>query len=210
MIFTTQMPIEQLNVGRDNYGYLIYSETTRDAILVDPGTEAIKALNFIEKNKLNLLYIINTHNHWDHVNENPRVKKACGCKTISSKSDAEGIPGGVDIFVEDGEVLMLSEIRIEFLITPGHTPGSVCLIVDDKALITGDTLFIGDCGRTDFPGGSDELMFQTLQRLKALPDELIVYPGHHYGPKPFDTLGNLKMTNITLLASTQKEFMMIP
>jgi glyoxylase-like metal-dependent hydrolase (beta-lactamase superfamily II) len=97
------------------------------------------------------------------------------------------------------------------LLTPGHTPGGICIIVDKKALLTGDTLFIGDCGRTDLPGGSLEEMFKTLQeKIFLLSDELIVYPGHDYGEKPFDSLGNQKRTNKTLKAKTLKEFSTIP
>ena len=81
------------------------------------------------------------------------------------------------------------------------------MIVDNDTLLTGDTLFIGDCGRTDLPGGNLNEMFRTLQyKIKTLPDHLIVYPGHDYGDKPFDTLGNQKLTNKTLLAKNLREF----
>ena len=115
------------------------------------------------------------------------------CEIVASEVDASNIPG-VDRTVTDGEEILLGEVRLRFLLTPDHTRGGLCIIVDDEALLTGDTLFIGDCGRTDI-GGSDTQMFQTLQRLKILPDHLIVYPGHDYGSKPFDTLGNQKKTN---------------
>jgi len=95
--------------------------------------------------------------------------------------------------------------------TPGHTKGGICIIVDDKAILTGDTLFIGDCGRTDLPGGSLQEMFHTLQqKILPLPDDLLVYPGHDYGEKPFDRLGNQKQTNKTLRARTLQEFSLIP
>jgi glyoxylase-like metal-dependent hydrolase (beta-lactamase superfamily II) len=106
---------------------------------------------------------------------------------------------------------MVGNILLSFLLTPGHTAGGICIIVDEKALVTGDTLFIGDCGRTDLPGGSLEEMFRTLQqKIISLPDDLIVYPGHDYGKKPFDSLGNQKRSNKTLRVRTLEEFSLIP
>lgn len=116
-----------------------------------------------------------------------------------------------DVIVADGSQLQLGDITLDFLLTPGHTPGGICIIVDHAALVTGDTLFIGDCGRTDLPGGNSTYMFQTLhEKIMRLPDDLIVYPGHDYGDKPFDTLGNQKQTNKTLLVKTMQEFSRIP
>ncbi len=190
------MSPEQIRVGRDNFSYVIYCPESREAALVDPGFDASKALAFIDSKKLKLLYIINTHHHSDHTADNQRVKRECGSEILAPKTD--------------GETLLIGEVRLKFLLTPGHTPGDICMIVDDEALLTGDTLFIGDCGRTDLPGGSDAQMYDTLQKLKTLPDHLIVYPGHDYGPKPFDTLGNQKRVNKTLVASNLEEFMLIP
>lgn len=190
------MTIEQIRVGSDNFSYVIYSDKTKEAALVDPGFDASKGLDFINNHKLKLLYIINTHKHSDHTADNQRVKSECGSEILAPK--------------DDGEELLLGEVRLKFLLTPGHTPEGLCIVVDDEALLTGDTLFIGDCGRTDLPGGSDAQMYETLQRLKTLPDHLKVYPGHDYGPKPFDTLGNQKQTNKTLLANNLEEFSRIP
>ncbi len=102
---------------------------------------------------------------------------------------------------------MFETISLNFLLTPGHTPGSICIIVNKEALITGDTLFINDCGRTDLPGGDLHQMYDTLKNIiYPLPDNLIVYPGHDYGPTPSDTLGNQKRTNKTLTVPTFKDF----
>lgn len=204
------MSIEQIRVGGDNFGYVIHPETTKEAALVDPGMDATYAINYIRDNKLNLLYIINTHHHRDHTASNRHVQEELGGKVLASEADAPFIKDCVDKLVGDGEVLMLGTVKMEFLVTPGHTKGGLCIIVEDKYLLTGDTLFIGDCGRTDFPGGSNEQMYRTIQRLKALPDHLIVYPGHDYGQKPYETLGNQKMVNKTLQATTLKDFMVIP
>jgi glyoxylase-like metal-dependent hydrolase (beta-lactamase superfamily II) len=113
--------------------------------------------------------------------------------------------------IRDKDHLELGTVSLDFLLTPGHSKGGICIIVDNKALLTGDTLFIGDCGRTDLPGGSLDEMFRTLQeKIMTLPDELIIYPGHDYGEKPFDSLGNQKRTNKTLRAKTLKDFSLIP
>ena len=112
----------------------------------------------------------------------------------------------VDIYVEDNDELKLGEIGLRFLLTPGHTPGGICITVDNKALITGDTLFIGDCGRADLQGGDVKDLFDSLQRIKELSEELIVYPGHDYGSKPYDALGSQKRTNNALLANSLEEF----
>lgn len=116
-----------------------------------------------------------------------------------------------EIIVSDGSRLKLGNIDIDFILTPGHTPGSICIIVDNKALLTGDTLFIGNCGRTDLPGGNLAQMYESLhEKIMSLPNHLIIYPGHDYGDKPFDTLRNQKMKNITLLAKNLDEFSKIP
>ena len=201
------MTVEQILVGRDNFSYLIYCEETRLSALVDPGNNASKAMGRIGHKGLDMKYIINTHHHRDHTAENRRVKQAYKCGIIASDMEKTM---SYDIPVEDGETMSLGNVRMKFLHTPGHTPGGLCIIVDDKYLLTGDTLFIGDCGRTDLPGGSNGQMFATLQMLKELQGELIVYPGHDYGPRPFDTLGNQKLTNKTLIVDSLDAFSVIP
>jgi glyoxylase-like metal-dependent hydrolase (beta-lactamase superfamily II) len=97
-------------------------------------------------------------------------------------------------------------VSVEVLLTPGHTPGSICLLVGGMSLLTGDTLFIGDCGRTDLAGGDDRQMYATMQRLKGLDDAIMVYPGHDYGSRPADTIGNQKRTNKALSAASYADF----
>ena len=150
-------------------------------------------------------YIIITHHHSDHTSGVNTIKKDFPqIRLVTSKQDGKGFD--VDVFVSDEDTLKIGNVNLSFILTPGHTPGGICIIVDDKAIITGDTLFIGDCGRCDLPGGSLSQMFESLQKIKKLPDQLIVYPGHNYGNKPFDTLGNQKKTNKTLLAKSLEEF----
>ena len=195
-------------MGFDNFSYIIYCQKTNKAAIVDPGFNTSKLLKFISSNDLELEYIITTHYHADHTGGVKKIKKSISSsKIVASEPDGNKLGTKVDIFVSDDDKLELGTIILDFILTPGHTPGGICIIVDNKALLTGDTLFIGDCGRTDLPGGSLSQMFKTLnEKIKPLPDHLIVYPGHDYGDKPFDKLGNQKLTNKTLLAKNLDEF----
>lgn len=206
------MAIEQIKVGCDNFSYIIYCQVHKKAAIVDPGFDAMKILHFISLKNLILEYIILTHYHSDHSSECNKIKKLIpSSKIAASEPDGKKLDMKPDIIVSDGSHLKIGNINLDFLVTPGHTAGGICIIVDNEALLTGDTLFIGDCGRTDLPGGNLEQMFTTLhEKIMKLPDNLIVYPGHDYGDKPFDTLGNQKHTNKTLRAKNLKEFSMIP
>jgi glyoxylase-like metal-dependent hydrolase (beta-lactamase superfamily II) len=206
------MAVEQIKAGFDNFSYVIYCLKKLEASIVDPSFNATKTLDFISSNNLKLKYIILTHYHNDHTGDTLTIKESFpNIKIISSKSDGEKLGFNIDIYITDNEELKVGDVNLKFILTPGHTQGGICIIVNNEAIITGDTLFIGDCGRTDLPGGSFEQMFKTLQeKIKPLQDNLIVYPGHDYGPKPFDTLGNQKRTNKVLLARNLEEFSKIP
>lgn len=206
------MPIEQILVGQDNFCYVIYSKIKKQAIVIDPSYYAEKAIDFIEFNSLDLFYIILTHHHSDHTASTMDLKsKHPQAKIIMSKIDGGISRLQIDIEADEASTVTVDEITLTFLLTPGHTPGSICIQVNNEALITGDTLFINDCGRTDLSGGNLQDMFHSLQeKIMKLPDNLIVYPGHNYGNKPFDILGNQKKTNKTLLAKTVEELGRIP
>jgi len=206
------MVIKQLKIGPDNFSYIVYCPDKKEALIVDPSYDASKAMDFIKQNNLILKYIVITHYHFDHSKDIISIKKAfSSVKIIASELDGKKLSKKVDIFVTDGQKLRLGNIDLQFILTPGHSPGGICVLVDDKAIITGDTLFIGDCGRTDLSGGNINQMYKSLQeKIKPLPDNIIVYPGHDYGEKPFDTLGNQKRKNKTLLARNIEEFSKIP
>lgn len=206
------MTIKQIRVGYDNFSYIVYCPIKRKAAIVDPGYDHSKIIKFISSNSLELEYIIATHYHSDHTAGIQKIKNIIpSSKIVASEYDGSKMHVKIDITVFDGDVLKLGDVTLKFLLTPGHTPGGICINVDNEALLTGDTLFIGDCGRTDLPGGSPSKMFESLQnKIMPLPDNLIVYPGHDYGDKPFDTLGNQKKTNKTLLAKNLEEFSRIP
>jgi hydroxyacylglutathione hydrolase len=206
------MAVEQIRIGADNFCYVIYDPLQRKAGIVDPGYDTAKPFRFIASKHLTLEYILVTHYHSDHTAGVKRIKELFpSSKIVASKQDGGRLDVQPDMFVSEGSQIHIGTLLVDFLLTPGHTPGGVCIMVEKKALLTGDTLFIGDCGRTDLPGGDLAEMFTTLHdKLMRLPDELIVYPGHDYGEKPFDTLGNQKRTNKTLRAKNLTEFSMIP
>ena len=199
------LAVEQIKVGFDNYYYIIFCKQSKKAAIVDPGFGASHIINNIINKNYVLKYIIITHHHSDHTSGVNIIKKEFPkASLVASKEDGRHFD--IDVFVSDGDTLKLGNVNLKFISTPGHTPGGICIIIDDKAIITGDTLFIGDCGRCDLPGGSLSQMFQSLQKIKNLPDKLTVYPGHNYGNKPFDTLRNQKRTNKTLLAKSLEDF----
>jgi len=205
------LELKQIRVGKDNFSYIIYSKKDNIAAIVDPGFEPEKTINFIINKNLTLSYIIITHYHSDHsYGINSLKNNYPKAKLIASKEDGEKIDTHIDIFVKNGETLKLGEIKFEFILTPGHTPGGICIIVENKFILTGDTLFIGDCGRTDLPGGNIHIMYNTLKKkIMSLSDNLIVYPGHDYGEKPYDTLGNQKKINKTLNVKNFDDFVKI-
>jgi len=113
-----------------------------------------------------------------------------------------------DIPVEEDDVLSVGKISIKIIYTPGHTTDSICLLVDNQKLLTGDTLFVGECGRTDLPGGNSKSMYESLfSKLLKLNDNIEVYPGHDYGQKPTSTIGEEKKSNYTLQPRNLKDFM---
>jgi hydroxyacylglutathione hydrolase len=193
----------------DNFSYIVQCERTRKCALIDPGNNASEAMAFIGRENLDIEWAIATHHHSDHVSEISRVAETYRCGILASATDASRIEG-VTRTVTDGETVMLGSVKLEFIMTPGHTPGSMCIIADGIALFTGDTLFIGDCGRTDLGGGSNSQMFDSLQKLKSLPGSIMVYPGHDYGDRAFDTLDNQLRTNKPLVAESLDEFTRIP
>ncbi len=179
--------------------YIVSCPKTGKAAIVDPGGDEELILAEVEKAGLKVEYIICTHGHPDHVCGNRRIKEATGAAIVMHSADAAffGRPEVRDYFsmlglepsppidrlVEDGDIIEIGEERLEVIHTPGHTPGGICLLCGSD-LITGDTLFVGGIGRTDFPGGShQELMDSIRTRLMALPDGTVVWPGHGYGGK---------------------------
>ncbi len=196
--------LEQIPVGAyRNFSYLVADLFTHAAAIFDPAWEIESLLSRIKDRKLQLVYIVNTHAHFDHIQGNIEIKHRTGAKIVQYKSSL----ALKDIGVTDSEKIQLSpDITLKFLHTPGHSPESMCIQVNDLALITGDTLFIGECGRTDLPGGDASALYDSFEKLRKLNPSLIIYPGHDYGAIPSDTLGDQLKTNYTLAKMSRSEF----
>ena len=171
------MKVEIINCLEDNFSYLLINEKNLDACVVDPG-EAKPVLNYIENNKINLKYILNTHHHHDHIGGNNILKKKFGAKILAFKDDKKRIPM-IDIFLEDNQIWRDNIFEFKVIHVPGHTSGHICYsFFNEKIIFTGDTLFSLGCGRI-FEGSYDD-MFNSLSKLKNLPIETKIYFGHEY------------------------------
>jgi glyoxylase-like metal-dependent hydrolase (beta-lactamase superfamily II) len=196
------MFFRQIKHNGDNFSYIIADEGTKEAVVVDPSFNADYLGKLVKDQKFKVKCIVDTHGHGDHTVGNEEMKKEFGAMVLAhdlskTKKDASLV---------DGQVLKLGKINIKVIHTPGHSLDSICLLVDGKVL-TGDTLFIGECGRTDTQGGSAEEMYHSLfDKLMKLDDKTEVYPGHDYGPKPYSTIGEQKRSNYTLEKRSLEEF----
>lgn len=207
------MLFEQIPVGgMGNFAYLCADREGGEAFLVDPAHEAEKLLARVKDLRLNVTRILLTHHHFDHINAAMAVKARTGATLLAHLETGRLAAGSVtlDGHLADGDSFTLGEENVHALHTPGHAPGSLCFVVGGRWLITGDTLFVGNCGRTDLPGGDPRTLFDSLQRLKTLPDTLVICSGHDYGSAPTRTLGEEKRLNPVLKASTFAEFEAIP
>jgi glyoxylase-like metal-dependent hydrolase (beta-lactamase superfamily II) len=198
------MKVLQFLVGRmANFTYLIVDEESGIAAIIDPSWDLERIFNTLKKNSWKAQYIINTHSHFDHVLGNEQMAAATGANIIQHKNS----PLEKQIAVDDGQMINLGKIHIKVLHTPGHSKDSVCLIADEELIFTGDTLFVGNCGRTDLPGSDPIEMYHSLfDKVAILDESLTVYPGHHYGESPTSTIGSEKKTNYVLRPRTEKEF----
>lgn len=195
------MILRQILAGSlDNFSYVVADEKTREAAVID-ANDIDKILYALEENNLKLKYIISTHSHFDHTSCNEELTEKTGAEIVMHRLAKLK----KDLAVGDGDELVLGNLKIKIIHTPGHTIDSICLLVDGK-LFTGDTLFVGECGRTDLPGGSSEQLYESLEKIKQLDDRIEVYPGHNYGSKPRSTIGYEKKHNYTLQPRTKEEF----
>jgi hydroxyacylglutathione hydrolase len=197
------MFFRQVQQHGDNFSYIIADDTPREAAVVDPSFNAGEIIRILKTENLKLKYIINTHGHSDHTVGNEELYSIFDAKTVAHKLSRIN----ADLAVDDGDVIRVGNVPIKVIYTPGHTPDSICLLVDKKKLLTGDTLFVGECGRTDLPGGSSRSMYNSLfNKILKLNDDVEVYPGHDYGSKPSSTVGEEKWSNYTLQPRSLAEF----
>lgn len=199
--------IERIPVGNYQVNtYLVVCSETKEGVLIDPAGEEDHLVMSIQNAGVRLKYILNTHAHADHVVANPKLKQVFSVpvcmheadddffsdETIRSKTVKElGLmpPEPADILFKDGDVFKVGHLSIKVIHTPGHTPGSSCFLVDGN-LFTGDTLFVGDVGRTDLAGGSLNTLLESLEKkIIQLPPETKIWPGHDYGDTPTSTIG---------------------
>lgn len=194
---------EQVAVGNyKNFSYIAADKQSGEAVVFDPAWEVDTLHSLLVKNKLVGKYIINTHAHFDHIDGNAALREKTGAKVVMHEASKLK----KDVSVRDGEVLKLGNLTLKFIHTPGHSPESMCIIVSDYALVTGDTLFIGECGRVDLPGGDAGELYESFGKLRKLDSNLIVYPGHDYGKTRSSTLGEQIKSNYTMAERTKEEF----
>ncbi len=202
-----------------NFVYLVGSKETRKLAVVDAAWDIGEILRIAAEDEMEITHSFVTHTHPDHVGGQfsgmhiegvTELLEKVKAKVVIHKAEAEFLkmlsPSDL-IKVESGDEIDVGGIQIKLIHTPGHTPGSQCFLVDNR-LVSGDTLFIGSCGRVDLPGSNAEEMYLSLtQRLMNLPDETILFPGHNYADKPTSTLGEQKTTNPYLQFHALRDFL---
>jgi glyoxylase-like metal-dependent hydrolase (beta-lactamase superfamily II) len=205
-----------------NFTYVIGDVETREALLVDPAYAPDDLLTFLEREGLTLTGIVATHYHADHVGGDLLGIAVRGIAEIAEIVDVpihvqasetiwvtQGTGVGVPPIVahQPGDVIHVGSIDITLVHTPGHTEGSQCLSFAGH-LVSGDTLFVNGCGRTDLPGSNPHEMYVSLQeRLADLSDETLLFPGHFYSPEPFATLGEVRANNAVLAPRSADEWL---
>jgi len=194
---------KQIKHRGDNFSYIIADDVAKEAAVVDPSFNADAIIKLAKARGLKVEYVINTHGHGDHIAGNEDIRSSFGAKVVAHRLSHVS----KDVGVVDGDIVKVGTIGIRVLYTPGHSPDSICLLCDNK-LLAGDTLFVGECGRTDMPGGNTRDMYHSLfDKLMKLDDKVEVYPGHDYGSKSSSTIGEERKTNYTLGKRTLEEFM---
>jgi hydroxyacylglutathione hydrolase len=234
MAMTDQLYFRQLLSGRDfavadqlagqmaNFAYAIGDRSTGDCVLVDPAYDVNALADVVEADGLRVTGVLATHYHADHVGGSMMGYRIQGITTLLERvgvkihvqsQEAEFVKKvtGVsdnDLALHDsGDTVMVGDIPIQLLHTPGHTPGSQCFLVDGR-LVSGDTLFLDGCGRTDFPGSDPAAMYDSLTRLASLPDDTMLYPGHNYSPPQAHlTMSKVKGSNYVYRPTSKEQWL---
>ena len=235
---TDQLYFRQLLAGRDfargdplapqmvNFVYLIGDRETGDAVAVDPAYGVQELVEILDADGLRLRGVLATHWHPDHLGGDlmgypiEGVRELLALPSIETKvhvqrdeaewvKRATGVSDGDLQLHDSGDVVEVGHVPVRLLHTPGHTPGSQCFVVDGR-LVAGDTLFLDGCGRTDLPGGDADQMYESLtQRLAAIPDDTVLYPGHRYSEAPFATMGETRQRNYVFRLPTLEQWRML-
>lgn len=224
----TDLYFHQLALGdMANLVYLIGSRSTRECLIVDPAWDVDRLLDQAAEDDMEVVGALATHYHQDHIGGKifgmeiqglDRLQERHPVPVHVNRLEADGTLevsqlSRTDLVEHDpGDVLELGGIRVKLLHTPGHTPGSQCFLIEEGdnpgLLVSGDTLFLGSCGRVDLPGSNPEDMYQSLNTtLRRLPDETRLFPGHLYSEHPHSTMGEQKQTNPFLRVTTLEQFL---
>lgn len=198
------MKVHQIPVGNmQNFSYIVEDEDTSESIIIDPSWDLIELEMIIKENDLKIKYIVNTHHHFDHTLGNEAMVESTKAPIIQhEKSELKH-----DITVKDGDFIEFGNSKLKVLHTPGHSQDSICLVGDGK-IFSGDTLFVGNCGRIDLPGGSAKDLYHSLfDILHKLDENLVMYSGHNYGSSEISTLGQEKITNHVMQKRTEQQFL---
>lgn len=204
--------LKQFELGpMQNFVYVLGCDKTKEFAIIDPAWDVAPLIDEVEKRSGKITAVLLTHGHHDHLNALDNV--------LNASSVEQGIPVYFSslfsklrpkldniVLVDDGQKINLGNLSITCIQTPGHSPCGVAYHVG-KHLIAGDTLFVDGCGRCDFEQSNVEHMYDSIHnKVMVLPDDTIIYPGHHYGNKPFDTLENQRKTNRFMNCGAKEKF----
>ncbi len=202
--------LKQLELGpMENFVYLVGSKKTREVFVVDPAWQVDTVLRIAKEENLKITGALISHYHFDHTNGIEELLQAVDVPVYVNKNDIPYMDVKKDVLkpVDAGTKVKTGDIEIEMVHTPGHTPGSQCFHVRGH-LISGDTLFINACGRTDLPGGDASQMYRSLtQTLMKMEDSTVLCPGHNYSDKPVTTMGEQKKHNPYLMCDSLENFL---
>ena len=217
-LYFRQIPLGPMQ----NFIYLVGSRRTRQCLVVDPAWDTTALLEAAARDDMTITGALVTHNHPDHVGGAMLGFKVPGgvaeligkvdAKIHVNKHEADGLIKVTGVSENDlvrhvgGDLLEIGDVKIELLHTPGHTPGSQCFLVHSR-LVAGDTLFVNGCGRVDLPGSDPEAMYRTLTgTLAKLGDDVVLYPGHDYGPTQTSTMAEQRRSNAYLRIQTVEDW----
>jgi glyoxylase-like metal-dependent hydrolase (beta-lactamase superfamily II) len=222
-----KLPIywKQLELGpMQNYVYLLGDPNTHEAAVVDAAWDIDTIVRTAEEDGYRITKDLVTHFHPDHLGGNLMGHQITGAAELVARMPAKvyihkaempfvhrvtGLSDCDVVAVDAGDEALVGKLKVKFIHTPGHTPGSQCFLVGN-ALVSGDTLFIGSCGRVDLPGSDPEAMYRSLtQVLGALPNDTLLYPGHNYADRPRSTIGDEKRTNMMMRFQNLQDFLSV-
>jgi hydroxyacylglutathione hydrolase len=212
---------DQVAAQMVNFVYLVGDRETGEAVVVDPAYDVAGLVGIAGADGMRLVGALATHHHPDHVGGSFMGVTIQGLQELLAvvsvpvhvhRDEAEYVRRTAQVSATDlvahasGDTIEVGAVGVQVLHTPGHTPGSQCFLVDGR-LVAGDTLFLDGCGRTDLPGSDADAMYDSLQRLAALPDDVVVYPGHRYSVASLGTLGAVKETNYVFKPRSKEQWL---